>query len=228
MDTNRWTAPFAGLIYFLTHPRMWLLPLLGIVASAALTLFAVLQTIYWKAPFSDAHSLAFVWQIFQMLGWGCLTFVFMLLFVWPLILNFCFLKVFNSQLRREGIFAKADMGIVSSIGVFFRTMKWRIIWPFLICITIFFLPFFTIPLTVLAVNHLAVLEAADVALSAYGKSGRERAEWIQRHGTDCMALALSGAGLNVLLSLTVVGWILWIPAVFCGTFLYMKSFNYDR
>jgi hypothetical protein len=79
------------------------------------------------------------------------------------------------------------------------------------------------PLSLLAANHLATIEGVDLALSLFGKKAGERVHWLNQYGTDCFTIAVSGALLSFLLGLTGVGWIFWIPSVYCGAFLWVRS-----
>ena len=226
MNPNRWNGPFVGLVHFITHPRMWGPALLAVLISASLTLYVFWKVVEWTAPDSTQDWFSYLWLTLQMLGWGSLSVLLMILFVWPLILNYFFLRIFQGELKREGRGVKTEgflSSLFSSIGVFYRTLRWRVIWPFVLILTILFIPILTMPLSILAINHLSILESVDVSLTALGKNGAERSRWILENGTDCMCLAISGSALNLILSMTLVGWFLWVPALFCGTFIYLKK-----
>lgn len=220
---NPWNSPFKGLAFFLTHPALWGWALLGTFLSALLTFYACFKAIAWTYPSSAEKWAPYVWHLFQSFGWGFFALVLMVAIVFPLIFNACFAKGLAKHIGTigEGNGLKA---FTSSFWVFFRTLRWRILWPVLLLICIFIFPIFVFPLSLLAANHLAVIEAADLILSLYGWDAKKRVHWLKSQGTECFAAALSGALLSVLLSLTVVGWLLWIPAIYCGVFLWTKNF----
>ncbi len=218
---DRWNCPFHGLGYFLSHPRIWGWAFLGIFAAFISTIWVCYKVIAATYP----HFVSF-WGIVHSLGWASFALLLMILFVFPLIFNACFAKALANQLKREGISVSQESfwsSLLSSAGVFIRTLKWRILWPSLLLVAIFWAPVLIVPLTFLAANHLAIIESADLVLSLFGINADGRVEWIKKRGRDCLAAALSGALLSFLLSLILIGWILWIPALYCGVFLWIRS-----
>ena len=218
--STRWSSPFEGLGYFLSHPRLWGWALLGTLLAGSLTLFVFIKTITATYP----HPFAF-WLALRSFGWGTFTFILMLLFVFPLIFNACFSQALASQLKREGVKTVSQsiwQSTFSSITVFFRTLKWRLLCPLILLAVILFAPPLIFPVSLLAANHLAVIESVDLVLSVFGVDAKGRARWIQERGRDCLAAALSGSLLLFLLSLILVGWVLWIPAIYCGIFVWLR------
>lgn len=218
--TNGWNSPFHGLGYFLTRPRLWGWALLAIALFAGLTVAVCAKTI--AATYPAVFSF---WAAMQSIGWGLFAFVLMILFVFPALFNALFGRALAKQGRREGDKIAEEPfldALISSAAVFVRTLKWRLLWPLLLLVSIVWIPFLVFPLSLIAANHLAVLESADLALSLFGVSVEGRVRWIRGRGRDCLAAALSGALLAFLLSFLVIGWIFWIPAIYCGTFLWVR------
>jgi hypothetical protein len=227
VKTDPWHSPFSGLAYFFSHPSLWGWALLGTLVSGTITLFVCIKVVAWTFP-EAANGVwgLYFWHVMKALGWGLFALVLMISIVFPLIFNGCFAKGFSVILKREKIVHSEESlagAIASSFWVFFRTLKWRILWPLLLLAALLFLPFLIFPLSLIAANHLVVIESADLILSLFGKQASTRVHWISRHGTECFAAALSGTLLSFLLSLTVVGWLLWIPAMYCGVFLWIKN-----
>ncbi len=214
---NRWNCPFLGLGFFLTHPRFWGWALLGVLISGAATLAVTGKVIAATYP----HPFSF-WPFLQSLGWGLFSFLLLVIVLFPIVFNACFTSALMREARRaeEGSFWNS---FASSFWVFFRTLRWRILWPILLLLCLFFIPLLVFPLSLLAVNHLAILESADLVLSIYGYTGAERVSWLQSRGSDCLAAALSGSLLLFLLSFLIIGWIFWIPAIYCGVFVWLRS-----
>ncbi len=215
MNIDRWNCPFQGLGYFLTHPRIWGWAFLGTLLAGTATIAVCAKVIAATYP-----SYFSIWKVLQSFGWGLFALVLMVAIVFPIIFNACFAKAFSRELGQK------EMGsfwasAISSLWVFTRTLKWRILWPLILLITIFFLPFLMFPISLFAANHLAVIECVDLVLTLFGKTGSERVDWINNHGTDCFAIALSGSLLAFLLSLIIIGWVLWIPALYCGVFIWI-------
>lgn len=210
---DRWSAPFEGLAYFFSKPKLWGWAFLGTLLAFTLTLIVGIKVIAATYPSPFAF-----WAMIRSLGWGILSFVLMVAIIFPLIFNVCFAKALAKEVGR----VPNDLWI-SSFWVFLRTMKWRILWPLLLLITLIYLPPLIIPVGLLAANHLAVIEGLDLSLTIFGLNGEQRVAWIKSHGTDCFAIALSGTLLAFLLSLILIGWIFWIPAIYCGVFLWVKK-----
>ncbi len=227
MKTTPWQSPFKGLGHFFSHPSLWGWAFLGTIISGALTFFVCIKIVAWTFPAGVNGGWGiYFWQVFQSLGWGLFAFVLMIAIVFPLIFNACFAKGFSHLLKKEGTFHVEEgmiRAIVSSFWVFFKTLKWRILWPLLLLASLFFLPFFIFPLSLLAANHLTTIESADLVLSLFGLTASERVQWIKQRGTDCFAIALSGSFLSFLLGMTGIGWLFWIPAMYCGVFLWISS-----
>lgn len=202
--------------------------MLGTAAAAALTIFFCFKAVSWTFPVHSGTWGVYFWHMMQSFGWGLLTLVVMISVVFPLIFNACFARGFCNTMKQDGV-SYAEEGffqaIASSFWVFFRTLKWRILWPLLLLATVLFLPFLVFPLALLAANHLVIIESADLVLSLFGMESSSRVDWLKRHGTDCFAAAISGSFLSFLLGLVGVGWIFWVPALYCGTFIWIRSQN---
>ncbi|HSX26118.1 MAG TPA: hypothetical protein VLE89_03835 [Chlamydiales bacterium] len=210
---DRWSAPFLGLGYFLSKPRLWGWALLATFIAFTLTLAVCIKVTTATYP-----PVPTFWPILRSLGWGLFTLILMIIFIFPLIFNACFAKA----LAKEENQTPGELWI-SSFWVFLRTLKWRILWPLLLLATLLYLPPLIFPISLLAANHLAVLESLDLSLTIFGLTADQRVAWIKNHGTDCFAIALSGSLLALLLSLILIGWLFWIPALYCGTFLWVKN-----
>ncbi len=218
---DRWNCPFHGLGYFLSHPRIWGWAFLGTLAAFVSTFYVCYKVIASTYP----HAASF-WGIVHSFGWGLFALLLMVLFVFPIIFNACFSKALAKQLKSENIPVREEgfvSSFLSSSAVFLRTLKWRIIWPSLLFFSLLMAPILVFPISLIAVNHLAILESADLVLSLFGVSANDRVAWIKKRGRDCMAAALSGSLLSLLLSLILIGWVLWIPALYCGVFLWIRS-----
>ena len=225
MKADPWRAPYAGLAYFFSNPSLWGWAFLGTAISGTLAVYLFVKTIAWTYPANDSGWVSYFWHVLQSFGWGLLSLVLMIAIVFPLVFNACFAKGFCKIMKREGTFHIEESmitAIVSSFWVFFRTLKWRILWPLLLIATIFFLPPLIFPISLLAANHLTVIEGADLVLTLFGNTASQRVDWLKARSADCFAFAVSGAILSFLLGLTGVGWIFWIPAMYCGVFLWIR------
>ncbi len=217
MNANRWNCSVAGLGYFLATPRIWGWAFLGLVLNAIAMVYLCYRVLSWTAPSSPPYF----WPWVFALGWTLLALVLFVAIVMPFLINVCFLKAFQAIVKRPGVNWISE--IASSFWIFFRTLKWRILWPVLIVLSLVFAPLLTFPVSLFAINHLALLEGLDLALTVFGYSGSERVQWLKTRGGDCLVAALPACGLSLVLGLTLIGWLLWLPALYCGAFLWIQS-----
>ena len=71
--------------------------------------------------------------------------------------------------------------------------------------------------------HLACIDAFDMALAVRGLSGARRRETMRAHRDEIVQGAMAGAVMNLGLGVTVLGWILWLPAMVSGAALQVLS-----
>ena len=220
MTFSPWTVPFTGLLYFVGRPRMWGWLFLGIILSFASLLAAFFLGIHWGGPGWLSSSAA-----------GFFVVILDIVIVLPLILNLCFARAFVHELKQEGriVFDQGmTQALTSSFFVFFRTLKWRILWPLLLLISLVFAPLLVYPLALMAANHLLVLESLDLGLSIFGYDGSQRVKWLSFHYADIWRIALSGGAMAFLLSLLFLAWLLWILAIATGVFVWIKEQEESR
>lgn len=67
-----------------------------------------------------------------------------------------------------------------------------------------------------AVSYVAIFDACDVALAARGFDGATRLDLIRHHRRSLRRVLLPATGLNLLLSLSIIGWFLWLPGMVVG------------
>ena len=217
MRVTAWTAPFEGLIYFLGRPRMWGHFLLGLLCSSASLLGAFLIT-----AFLFTHK-----NWFYAIGWGLFAAIIDFIILVPLFLNLFFYRALVNEQRREGADITEEgtlRSIASSFIVFFRTLRWRILWPVFMLVCLFFAPPLIFPVSLLAASHLFALESADLVLAVRGVPALDRVRWIGENSWDLWRIALSASALAFLLGfLVVVGWLLWFPAIPAGLYVYIKK-----
>jgi hypothetical protein len=212
-----WTAPFAGLIYFLGRPRMWGHLLLGLFFSAASLLGSFLIP-----TFLFTHK-----NWFYAVGWGLFGVILDFIIIIPFFLNLFFYRALVNEQKRDGKEGREEgfiNSIVSSFIVFYKTLRWRILWPLFMLVCLFYAPPLVLPVSLLAASHLFALESADLVLAVRGIPTRERVLWIKENAWDLWRIALSASALAFILSfLVILGWLFWFPSIPVGLYLYTKN-----
>ncbi len=212
--------PWLGLRWFLAHPRLWWRPLLvHAVALAALLLVAVGVAIAcWPG------DLAWWWYALRAslaLGLGAAA----ALAVWALLVPLLLIPVLDSLavavLRERGMqVAQVPLlpSLVAGVHVIRHTLGLR-----LSVLGLGFLAAFLGPigpfLGSYALGRLAVVDAYDVALSVHGWSSHQRLAFYADNPWFWQRSALFAGLMHFLLACTLLGWLLWLPALVCGAAL---------
>ncbi len=217
MNVTPWAAPFAGLIYFLSRPRMWGQLLLGLFFSGV----SLVGAFVIPAFFMTQRN----W--FYAIGWGLFAALLDLIVIVPFFLNLFFYRALVNEQKRDGLGTPGEgvlKSMLSSFLVFFKTLRWRILWPLLMLTCLFFAPPFVFPVSLLAASHLFAIESADLVLAVRGIPAKERVQWIEGNSWDLWRIAFSASALAFLLSFFVIlGWLLWFPAIPVGLYCYTKN-----
>ena len=75
----------------------------------------------------------------------------------------------------------------------------------------------------LGIGHLAAIDAVDLVLALKGNSTKKRLEYYRNMKGEIFCFGFFSAILSMVLSVTIIGWLLWIPAIFCGATLWVKD-----
>jgi hypothetical protein len=111
----------------------------------------------------------------------------------------------------------------SGLTVLFRTLGWRIFWPIFALICTFTLGPIGVLVGHIGLGHIASIDATDLSLSLLGYKGSERIEQIRQRRTAIFLSGVVAGALGFLLGLTVVAWLFWMPGVFAGAPLWVKT-----
>jgi hypothetical protein len=216
--------PLLGLRWFLAHPGLWWRPLsVHAVALAALLLVAVgVSFACWPG------DMAWWWYLARAslaLGLGAVA----ALATWALLVPLLLMPMLDSlavAVRRECGLPIADVPILPAMAagvvVLRRTLRLRLAMLGLGLVAAFLGPFGPL-LGSYALGRLAVVDAHDVALAVGGWDSRQRLAFYAEDPWFWRGSALSAGLLHLLLVFTLVGWLLWLPALVCGAALRLSS-----
>lgn len=237
--TEEHAWPVRGLGYFLAHPRLWFAPLLATLAAGfAVGLVAVL--VLWLTwPGAEVEgwwpnlwrgALAFVWfGLAGVVSWFAAL---------PLLMGLAY-EALSKRVLREHEVALGEERTISAMKsaaiVLLHNLGWMILWPCLAiaCTIAALLVPLTSPLLVplsvflgqFGLAHIAVLEGADLALGARGVPGTKRWRMLRERRRAVLLAAVVGALMSLLLGLTLVGWVLFMPAMFTGAAIWVARWE---
>ena len=218
--------PFRGFGYFITHPRMWPLALFTTLLFTAILLavFLFVMVITW--PNLDAGFWTKLWDILKSLGYSTTALLVAFIVLMPVVLTLALDKMLRKVLLAEegksvevGFFRSMYSGTV----VFFKTLFWRIFWPIVGLVCAIFLGPIGAFISQVGIGHLAIIDAVDLTLALKGQSTEQRISLYKSKRGEIFFMGVSAGILSMGLSVTIIGWLLWIPSVFTGAALWVKD-----
>ena len=218
--------PFTGFGYFLLRPSLWWLPLISvlILSFALVAIFIVLLIVLWPAEaVSFTHKM---WLILKDLGLSSAGVLVGFISLMPLIITIALDKLVRKVLIIENggvVNVTFFNSIYSSTVIFFKTFFWRVFWPIVGIIAAIFMGPVGIFISQLGIGHLAAIDAVDLVLALKGNSTKKRLEYYRNMKGEIFCFGFFSAILSMVLSVTIIGWLLWIPAIFCGATLWVKD-----
>ena len=217
---DRFYWPLLGLRWFLAHPGLWWRPLsVHAVALSALLLVAIgVSVACWPG---DVTWWWYMVRASMALGLGAVA----ALAVWALLVPLLLIPMLDSlaiAVRRERGLPIAETpileGMAAGVQVLRGTLRLRFYVLGLGLIAAFTGPFGPL-LGSYALGRLAVVDAHDVVLAVGGWDSRQRVTFYAVDPWFWRGSALSAGLLQLLLAFTLLGWLLWLPALVCGAAL---------
>lgn len=234
MDTRKvpeemissYEAPFAGFRFFLSKPKLWLIPLLGTLL-AWICLVAIMLIVTYKAwPTKGSSETLYLFKIFQAVGAGAMVSLLAWIFVFPIILN-----LFFEHLIKHVLIAKGD--VIPSTGFFqtawsgvyilLKTWHWRLLWVVLGLIVIWVCAPLALILFQLGIIHAAMIDGCDLTLGLQGVTPQKKWELIKKHRIGLLVAAIIGGIVSCFLMPTVLVWLFWIPGIYVGAALWVRT-----
>lgn len=223
--------PLAGMIYFATHPRLWLQPIVATLLSGTVTLLICMTSLFFLWPDQPAEIglWSFLWEfksdIFSAIAITALILLVLWIFAIPLYISLAYEKLVrrvfsltNVSVNEEALVDSAK----SSLHMLIRTLPWRLFWLIMSILTLVLMMWFPLVsacVSAIGMGHIAVLDACDVSLSIRGVSGKERSQLMAENRMHLLGAGLLSGIAGTLLSLTFIGWFFWLPGMYVGASL---------
>lgn len=219
-------SPFVGFRFFLSRPKLWLIPLLGTLLAWFLLFCVFLMMIYSMWPNADSSNQHYMLEVMKSIGIGTLICVALWVFILPVLLNLSF-----EHLIKKVYIDKGDIiqplsffkTCLSGCYVLVKTLHWRLAWVVLALAMIFVctpLIFFVFQF---AVAHIAVLDGCDLSLNIKGINATTRLTLIKQHKRGILAGGIVGGVVSCVFMPTVLVWLFWIPSLYVGACLWVRE-----
>lgn len=220
--------PFYGLKYFLLHPSLWI----GSIIMSFFLVFAMALVfslvLYFTWPSTGHGWWTYTYSLLRSIGYASggvlITFIISIPIMIALALDRMVRKVYlmeQLELKSEGFFYSA----YSTTITMFRTIGWRLFWPIFGIFASFFLGPIGVFIAQVGIGHLAAIDGCDLALSIQGVGTKERIQAYKNHSKEIFLGGVIGGCLSLMLSFTLIGWLIWVPAMFVGAALWTTSWK---
>lgn len=220
------TYPFRGSGYFLSHPSLWWLQLFAMFILLILLLGVFGAILYFTWPITGLGFWHKTWGVLKSLGLGSAGTLVGFVVLMPVLLTLALDKMVRKMyLKMDGKAVDVSFfkSVYSSTVIFFRTLFWRIFWPVVGILSALFLGPLGIFIAQLGIGHLAVIDGVDLALALKGHDTAYRLQCYRERRGEIFAMGFSAALLSLLLSVTILGWLIWVPGVIAGCALWVDE-----
>lgn len=215
-----------GFSYFIMRPYLWIGPLFATLLSLIILITVFFITAYYNWPETANGWVSYSWGVLKSFGYASISVLVLWVSVFPIILNVAFERMCARILQEERREVKGEgMGsaTISSIQVIFRILGWRLFWPILALLCLFFFSPLTLFVAQVGMGHIALIDGCDLSLSVQGLKGSERIKMIkERRGALLIAGGLAGF-LSIVLTTTIIGWVFWLPGIYAGAVLWTMT-----
>lgn len=223
-----YNSTFVGLTYFLTRPKLWLLPLMGMLIVWVVIASIFLFTSYYSWPQIEGSHLKYSLKILQslaiasvcsLLGWIVLT---------PVILTLCFEHLLKKVYLLHGDAIESISllkSVSSSCSVFIKTIGMRLIWVVIGFVLVFILTPLSPLVLQIAISHFALIDGCDLSLALRGKNISERVSFLKKNKFRLFFSACILGCVGVFLMPTMLIWMFWIPSIYIGMCLWVRQVN---
>jgi len=219
-----------GIGYFIARPYLWLAPLFAALISFFVLIAAFFLTAYVCWPESTLTWFRYTWGIFRSLGYASLTLIALWVSVFPIILNYAFENMIGKILHDKQVPIKEEgafQAVTSSIQVIFRTLGWRLFWPLITLISLFFFGPLAMILAQIGMGHIAIIDATDLSLTIQGLPVKKRIRAIKSRFFPILTAGFIAGILSMILTTTIIGWIFWLPGIYAGCTLWTINWPKD-
>jgi len=211
--------PVQGTIDFARSPRWWGWPVLILLLVALACLGIGVLCVFGLRPEGDLSW----WR--SLLQWllAIATAIFAAVTTWivlqPLLLALVFESLVIRIQREAGATPTPEgllRGLLSALRVVVSTLPLRAATAAIAFIGPLAAGPAGIVAAATAMSYVALIDACDVGLAARGFDGARRLALIREHQRALRRVLLPTVGLKLLLGLTIVGWLFWLPGLLVG------------
>lgn len=221
-------SPFVGFIFFISKPKLWWFPLMGMLFAwgILLTIFVLVVYSVWPGK-TDSH-INYVLNIIQALAISSLVVLMAWLFVLPIFFNMCFEKLLKKIYLIKGDVLESPSFfkmLSSSMYVFVKTLGWRILWVVLAGVTLFLWTPMTLVVVQLGMAYTALLDGCDLSLSLKGVVAKQRLVLIRKYHLEILLGGIIAGIVSFCLLPTFLIWLFWIPSIYIGAYFWTHEWS---
>lgn len=218
--------PFKGTAYFLSHPRFWWLQIFAMLVLSIILIGVFALVLFYTWPQMDLGTWHTIWGILKAVGISLSASLVAFIVLMPLLLTLALDKMVRKmylELNHKEVKVGFFKSMYSSTVIFFRTLFWRIFWPIVGLICAIFLGPLGIFIAQLGIGHLAVIDGVDLALALKGHDTSYRLKCYRERSGQIFLMGFFAAVLSMLLSFTILAWLIWVPGVIAGCALWVNE-----
>jgi hypothetical protein len=218
MDDTLW--PVHGLLRFLRSPSWWLLPMAAVAIGGLVLLGVLVGVSWWRWPPQEVAGWRYWLAALLAIGQGGAALLAAWVLVLPLLLGTAMESLARRVQRAEGAPETPELTLSRSLAASLRvvagTLLPRLGWLGAGVLLSWVGGPIGVVVGAIAMAFIACLDAADLALSVRGLNGLQRLAALKAHRGELWRGAAVAGLLNLALAATVVGWVLWLPALVVG------------
>jgi hypothetical protein len=197
------------------------------VACALLVMTALFFfIIFIRWPEANLTWLPYLWTIVKSVGYGFAAVLAIWVIALPLGLTWCFEGMQRKIYQEQGVQVREEKllhSVKSGLHVLIRTIGWRIFWPVMTLICTLTLGPVGVFVGHVGLGHVSAIDATDLSLSLLGYRGSQRLELIKSNRGFLLLSGVIAGALGFVLGLTIIAWLFWLPGIFAGAPLWVKT-----
>jgi len=217
------SSPWRGLSYFLAHPKWWALPIFATLMVSVFVLSVALGLGWWLWPHNadgiDIGWWTYLWQAGRSIGIALAAGLITWMIALPIAMSLAFEHLQQRIFKQYAIATPGESllgGINSAVRSVISGLKAQLLWLVITLILSFIFPPLAIISGVWSIAYSVSRESYLSCLALRGVPYKQRQVFIQQQQSQLLAQGLSAAALQAILLLTLIGWVFWLPALFCG------------
>ena len=227
-EISGYNSPFIGFRFFLSKPKLWLVPLMSTLAAWFLLFCLFIFVAYRLWPINTPSDLKYTLKAFQSLGIAAIVALMAWVFLVPFFLNVCF-----EGLLKKVYLAKGDIlqplsffkAFSSGAYIFVKTLGWRLFWVVLGALMVIAFGLAAMLVAQLGIAHIALIDGCDLSLSLKGMEGKQKLILIRKHRLGILAGGCIAGIVSFFLMPTILIWLFWIPGIYVGASLWVREWD---